>query len=158
MGQVRDVQDGEENIPLDETHWTTHGKILGKSTRSKLAGIEDPDVIYLRAITSPLDRLSDVDADIIEAYKAGNHRNLKQEDVKAIRTNAGIDNIPQLIIYRIDRNSQPERANTNREALNSAHDLIGLQVCIPGGRTNFVKAVQAQLNEDNEADNLEEQD
>lgn len=149
-----------ENGHVDSSQrWDVQDKSLGKVSRSKLAGINDPSILSLKAITAPLDRLNDVESHYIDEYREANGRTIKEKDIAEIRKLAGVNDVPQLIIYRIDKDSKAERGKAGvREDLNSAHDLIGIQVCIPGSRSNFISAVRGRLPDDNEADELEQQD
>lgn len=152
-----------ENGHVDSSQrWDVQDKSLGKVTRSKLAGINDPAILSLKAITAPLDRLNDVESHYVSEYREANGRTIKEKDIEKIRELSGINTVPQLIIYRIDKDSKAERGKAGvREDLNSAHDLIGIQVCIPGSRSSFISAVRGRLEEfpdDNEANELEQQD
>ena len=50
-----------------------------------------------------------------------------------LRENLGMSTIPQLVIYIIDRNSQPSN-NSNRYPLNAIEDIVGFSINIPGIR------------------------
>ena len=70
----------------------------------------------------------------------------------AIRDKAGMETTPQLIIYRIDKNSDvfPNYNGNKRIKLGALKDIIGLSLYIPGGRigTSYVSAVSIKLNND----------
>lgn len=161
---------GVDNL-LDEhvenpKRWNVRGYSLKKVNRSKLRLDDKEDsLFYLKAISSQADKIADLDLvngpnrETIIKY-LDEHNQLKKKDVDEVRRLAELTDVPLLIIYRIDKDSQPLRERNNvRAPLNSANDLIGLQICIPGCRTNFVKKLRVRLpNEDTEADGLEEED
>lgn len=55
---------------------------------------------------------------------------------KEIRKNAGYDKTPLLIIYIIDKNSQPRENVKHRKALSLEEDLVGITISIPQGESN----------------------
>ena len=68
--------------------------------------------------------------------------------VMAYRDKSGLETTPQLIIYRIDKDS---KANSKtREDLNAVEDIVGLCIYIPGGRigTNYVSTISINLKND----------
>lgn len=88
------------------------------------------DTFYIKGVSSPNDLLADVDLDKISDANLKNdvfHVNGKPED---LRDATYLKNVPQLIIYVIDKNSAPQ--NSNRQFLNSTDDIVSLQIYIPG--------------------------
>ncbi|EQC58516.1 hypothetical protein N219_11355 [Limosilactobacillus fermentum MTCC 8711] len=56
---------------------------------------------------------------------------IDERSMIAIRKAVGEAEIPQLIIYRIDKNSKNLRNAMTREDLNTSNDLIGLSFMFP---------------------------
>lgn len=67
--------------------------------------------------------------------------------------------VPQLIIYRIDKNSKVLAGNSDdREALGTTFDIIGLHICVPGDKVNasFTKSLTIRLPEKDKEDEVED--
>lgn len=81
----------------------------------------------------------------------GNFKNaISVKEQYEIRNKQGKGNIPLLVIYCIDKNSQPTK-NTNsntRMPLNAKADIIGLSIHIPGQKINknFCSKITVNLN------------
>lgn len=147
---VAGVGDVEEGLSLDDGRWNVDRYNIGKVNRAKKKGVpkEFIDIGVLRAIK---DLVADVDESILSKYE----EITKQEHVDSVRKEAGVDNIPQLLIYRIDKNSTA-RINTRsqREKLGSNCDIIGIQICVPGDPCNdsYCKKLTIYLPEKNNED------
>ena len=109
-------------------------------------------VIDIGALRSLRDHVADIDKKYIHDLIT------KQEQVDMIRKEAGKDNVPLLLIYRIDKDSKKRANNTEREDLNFGCDIIGLQICVPGDQVNkdFCKKLTIQLPEKDKEDEVEE--
>ena len=61
---------------------------------------------------------------------------------------AGLGCTPQLLIYRVDKDSAPKSGSASRKPLCAPCDILGLCVNIPGGRigTNYVAKVCVRLD------------
>src|SRR5699024_4371482 len=64
-------------------------------------------------------------------------------EAQQLRSKHGLGNVPQLVIYRIDKGKQTEEefrkarsTSSNRYPLNFEKDLIGINLMIPGVRKN----------------------
>ena len=73
----------------------------------------------------------------------------KAKGAAGLRDRAGLETTPQLIIYRVDKNSATSSPRT-RQNLEAAEDLIGMSIYIPGGRigTSYASAVSIKMNTD----------
>lgn len=143
----------------ENTHWNVCGYSVGKVNRSKRRLDNDMarTCIDIGTLRSLKDRVADVDKSVMEAYKG---EITKQEHVDEIRKIAGMSNVPQLLIYRIDGNSKATRGFDKdlREDMNFGSDIIGIQICVPGEQynSNFRKKLTIYLPEKNIEDEVED--
>lgn len=131
--------------------WNIRNWQVGKVNRSERRKNRDEvrNYIDIGALRSLKDGLADV--------PEGNRQGItvtRQEHVDEIRRRAHMDLVPQLIIYRIDKNSRPRKdlvpnpnATTYRVPLNLESDIIGLYITVPGDQvnTNFVKKLTVRM-------------
>lgn len=141
-------------VPEDLKHWIVSGYQLKKVNRSrrKPKGDLDND-IDIGALRALKDLVADVDKKYITEPIT------MQKHVDAIRKAAGVDKIPMLIIYRIDKDSKKRsRENEERVDLNFDCDIIGLQICVPGDQINksFCRKLTIQMPEKDKEDEVEE--
>ena len=134
-----------------ENVWNIRNWQVGKVNRSERRKNSDEyrDYIDIGALRSLKDGLADVE----EKYFR-NKVVAQQNDVNNIRSEAHMDMIPQLIIYRIDKNSRPRNdsapnpnASSYRAPLDIGSDIIGLYITIPGDQVNrnFVKKLTVRM-------------
>lgn len=136
--------------------WSVCGWNIGKVNRSKRDNGDDAsiDIGVLRA-------LADCVADVEGKYIKEIENISKQEHVDKIRKKAGMENVPQLLIYCIDGNSKVQNASsekTKRLPLNLKFDIIGIHVCVPGEQINksFCKRLTINLPPKDREDEVEE--
>lgn len=103
----------------------------------------------------PRDILADIDLDeisnpelkteITEYISSG-----ESKGAMAYRDKAGMETTPQLLIYRVDKNSAVSRESHTRQNLDAPADLIGLCLYIPGGRigTSYASTISIKLKND----------
>lgn len=133
---------------------------IGLVNRSRITDNEHPAIINTGAVKSPNDAL----ADILETPEFEKLRKQypgsRPSYLAEIRRLSGMEEVPLLILYIIDKNSVPQnrgKGMTNRAPLNSSEDLVGLSIRIPGVKNNssYTDYVSVNLNND-EADISEE--
>ncbi len=134
-----------------------NGHIINKVSRSKknLAHNNDNNIINIGVLREPSDVLADIDIgsikniedrlEISDFIKSG-----IAKSVMAFRDKAGLETTPQLIIYRVDKDSRKNGKTTARADLNSKADLIGLCIYIPGGRigTSYASTISIKMKND----------
>ncbi len=132
------------------------GRVIYKVNRSrKLPKNETDDAqLDIGVLRDPMDLLADVDVDAIEdsdtkrliqkAIASG-----KAMGAAGLRDKSGLNMAPQLLIYRVDKNSMAKEKGTRRN-LEASEDLIGISIYIPGGRigTSYASAVRIKMNND----------
>lgn len=140
--------------------WNVAGFSVGKINRSKRKNTSNDQSIDIGVLRSLKDCLADVDETFIEDFKRLNGCEItKQSHIDEIRKSAGMLNTPQLIIYRIDKDSKVMVGNSDeREVLGTNFDIIGLYICVPGDQVNanFTKKLTIRLPEKDQEDAVEE--
>lgn len=133
-----------------------NGKAIHKVNRSKKKSVHETDsnLLDIGALRDPMDLFADVDIAaidnettkqrIVQAITSG-----KSKGAAGFRDSTGLDSTPQLIIYRVDKdstaNTQASRCNLDAKA-----DVIGLCIYIPGGRigTSYASTVSIKMSND----------
>ncbi len=136
------------------SQWGADSYQIGMVSRSKIKNESDSEVINVGAVKTPTDALADIPrtADFEEKRALAGPLQ-KPEAIDRLRKEMGVSNIPLLIIYIIDKNSKPGRPNrTERVPLNSAENLVGLSIRIPGTKVSqdyveYLSAVRSQREE-----------
>lgn len=142
---------GEISRSTDENDWNIKGYGVSDVTRTVLREIStNPRAVTIGALRSPKDLLSD----IIEIDKEDITGTKKISEVKEIREDYGYDRKPQLVIYRIDKNSQPQNPSSKRCEVNFSEDIIGISIMMPGIRssTNIATKITVEIDESSEED------
>lgn len=107
--------------------WNVNGKTVDAVQRSKTDKSTN-EIIDIHALRSPRDLLADISdaSDAPESVKKSN-----MGAITRYRRQKGMSNIPQLLIYRIDKNSKASEGAKTRQDLNTPYDLIGLNIWLP---------------------------
>lgn len=111
------------------------GAGINRIARSRVKRGSEGDNFSIGTLLGPADRFLDFPED--RKPPAGD---LKESDISALRRDVFGSDVPQLIIYRVDKNSPaPQRKPKNgteeiRAKLDAAEDLIGICLLIPGER------------------------
>lgn len=138
--------------------WTLpNGRVLNKVKRSKKKAkseLED-SIINLGVLRDPRDLLADVDIDSIENEAVKKQicdyiRRGESKAAMAFRDKAGLETTPQLLIYRVDKNSKADGSGGTRIDLEAPEDLLGICLYIPGGKrgTSYASSVSIKMKND----------
>lgn len=141
---------GEEWVtPVGVTHKVT------RTRRKNRNGSLASDIIDIGALRTPTDLIADIDESEMEEADLTMLDNFKSSNVGLIREKANVGRTPQLIIYRIDKNSKKANNNENREDLKASEDIIGVCMNIPGAKrgSNYAASVQIRLEDVMDDDN-----
>lgn len=131
-----------------------NGTIINKVNRSRKSNKSELEnsIINIGALRDPMDIVADIDVDSIIDFEVKteikdflSHFNAK--GAMAYRDKSGLETTPQLLIYRVDRNSKAQK-NSVRLDLEAPEDLIGLCLYVPGGKnkTNYVSTVSIKMS------------
>ncbi|PTE24468.1 hypothetical protein BUY92_10175 [Staphylococcus equorum] len=154
---------GDINNTLEQNkEWNIHGYSPSSVNRSKLRGKSNGEITSIGVLRTPSDLLADIEENI-------KLNNAKVAEVQKIRNNYGINKVPQLIIYKVDKNSKPNQSRSkSREPLNFKEDIIGINIMIPSVQnqtnknlTTYIKAnidtSTRMIDEDEFIDDWEEE-
>lgn len=131
------------NIPKvsnNQSGWDIHGYNPPNIQRSRLGQAQnDGKTVSIGALRTPSDLISDIEQLNSEDMK----KSPSGREAQQLRAKHGLGNVPQLVIYRIDKGKQTEEefrkarsTSSNRYPLNFEKDLIGINLMIPGARKN----------------------
>ena len=138
-----------------------NGRVINKVKRTRKVSKTEMDdgVIDIGALRAPCDLLSDIDLSKIEDDSVRqevedyiNSGNTRQ--AMAFRDKSGLETTPQLLIYRVDKDSKASKNPSDRVKtrvdLNASEDLVGICLYIPGGRigTSYASSVSVRLKND----------
>lgn len=129
------------------------GKIVRTRKKKKPKNDVGPDIIDIAVLRSPVDLL----ADINDVTKDEINDVKYSSKMREIREKHGLKDIPQLLIYCIDKDSKARRKS--REDLNAKEDIIGISLLIPGvvsESKNNIKSVQIDINRFRDAEDIGE--
>ena len=130
----------------DKTHqWNGVGKI--NRTR-KISGMNtaDSQTICIGVLSDPSEWHAD-----LKDWNGGSSQ-LSAEEKLEIRKKYGKDSVPLLVIYCIDKDSQPTRKmSTVRQPLHAEADIIGISIHIPGQRLNKDYCAKVRINIDDDS-------
>ncbi|MER2155795.1 MAG: Z1 domain-containing protein [Solibacillus sp.] len=139
---------------LVQSEWKIHGYYPIANERSKLKIRSTEQISNIGALRTPADLLADLEADV-------SPNSSKMAEIIKLREVHGYGNVPQLIIYKIDKGEMTEEAfiekninkdgkptKLNRQPLNFPKDIIGINVMIPGltKKGDFATYISATVN------------
>lgn len=122
--------------------WKIPGGVVGKINRSKKKRQVNDNSVNIGVLRAPKDLFEDIEPDIADGLKHYLQSGTKSnKQVREIRELAGLGKTPQLILYRIDKDSKAQKDQTRREEkpgreeredLDVSYDIIGVSLWIPG--------------------------
>lgn len=135
-----------------------NGSVINKvsRTRKKPGSDYEETVLNIGVLRDPRDLLADIDLDVIDDPKVKEEiidyiRSGEAKQAMAYRDKAGLETTPQMIIYRVDKNSKAAKGNgSSRIDLNAPCDLIGICLYIPGGRIGVSYASTISIKMEND--------
>lgn len=146
---------GEIETYIDGSNsWNVNGFAVNKVNRSKKRNNPDETSVDIGVLRSLKDCLADVHTKFFDVNKSVT----KQTEVDEIRDKAKMSSVPQLIIYRIDKDSVAQKGSKSREDLNFETDIIGLYISVPGEKISdsFNKQITINLPEIDQEIEMEE--
>lgn len=139
---------GKKNATPEDT-WVLSNCSVSKVNRTRKKTDNELDgIINIGVLRAPVDILADVDLEGQSQEVLDIFTHVEETRVKEIRMKAGLGCTPQLLIYRVDKDSAPKSGSASRKPLCAPCDILGLCVNIPGGRigTNYVAKVCVRLD------------
>ena len=138
----------------EEKRWSVSPDVtVGKINRS--CKNDSGDHFNIGVLSGKKDYVADITPEMVDAATWDKLRKTKKmsTEYREFRIQAGVDKTPLLLLYMIDKDSQPQ--SNDRTPLNVEEDLIGLTIVTPGirGRRNTVTKVKIrQIKEDLEVE------
>lgn len=124
------------------------GKVNKVSRTRKKPKNETDTTINIGVLRDPKDVIADVDLDGKSQDIVEKVTKFQAKYAREIRSLAGLDTTPQMIIYMIDKNSMAN--SESRMNLEAVEDIVGLCMNIPGGKrgTDYTATVSIHLQND----------
>lgn len=119
-----------------------------KVTRTQKINNSISDDIDIGALRDPRDLIADIDVEGMTAEQKEKVYNCPTKDVKMLRRNLGMAEVPQLIIYIIDKDSKYKGESNRRKDMEAKADLVGISINIPGGKTgvNYASTISIRID------------
>ena len=137
------ILSGTGKVSSSESHkWNINGFHVNSVIRTKLVKRSQGDTISIGTLRVPEDLYSDIETPLEK--KEG--RSAKMIDVRNTREKYGYGNVPQLIIYRINKGDKDIKVKNpeSREKLDFPEDIIGINIMLPGvskgNNTTYISA------------------
>ncbi|RFZ76004.1 endonuclease [Lacrimispora amygdalina] len=131
--------------------WNSPGGAINKVSRTKKHSMNESDnVLNIGVLSDPKDVIADVDLENQSEEVISKVKKFKSLYAREIRSLAGLDATPQLIMYMIDKDSKVQGTSKTREDLRAVEDIVGICLNIPGGRrgTDYTATVSIHMNND----------
>ncbi|MNE36631.1 hypothetical protein D3C80_1304470 [compost metagenome] len=113
--------------------WYIKDHSVGLVTRTRVIAASGDDAVSIGVLRDPSDLL----ADMKNAYQSPSQPS--NDTVVSLRASAGLERTPQLLIYLINKDSEPSEiqmrkpiSKRSRGALGAAEDIIGISLWLPG--------------------------
>jgi Z1 domain len=124
----------------DSSKWSLGKYSVGKVKRSaKYSSMNySKDIVNIGVLRGPHDVFADIKDEGFHQNK--NSISVSNKDIKEVRSKFGLGNTPQMIIYRIDKDSTARgpknNENQTRVDLKFSEDIIGVYISVPGDSTS----------------------
>lgn len=146
------VVGGKGKIDNNPNGWKLKGGIVGKVNRTRKGKMTLHDhSVSIGVLRAPIDLFADVDKGKYDCVLSSINSKTKMtnKNIGEIRKNAGLELTPQLLIYRIDKDSKKGEKG-EREDLDFSEDIIGISLYIPGKQvgSNYAKALTVKISEE----------
>ncbi|RYL92398.1 Z1 domain-containing protein [Sporolactobacillus sp. THM19-2] len=133
--------------------WRLGDFMIGKVTRSAKLITGNGKAANIGVLRGPNDVFADIEDESF--YMKRNKEKSSSKDIRETRDRYGLNKVPQLIIYRIDKDSKARDSSSGRKDLNFDEDIIGVYINIPGDSSSkpHAKALRVRIEKiDNEDD------
>lgn len=115
---------------------------VGKIDRSWICD-QGTKIVTIGTLVSPDDLLADVDLSKLSSSLVTKIKGASSGH-KKLRADAGLSNVPQLLIYVVDKESSKNQGVPN--AWDAVEDIVGIQVYIPGSSNTGGRAQALRIN------------
>ena len=135
-----------------------------KVSRAQVIKGKEDGILSIGALRVPKDIIADIDLDTVSDANIKNKvLNFKSKYAFELREQAGLSSTPQLLIYVVDKDSQPTGTNGKRCPLDAKEDVIGISLTIPGeskysNNTATVSVLIEEIGVNNEETDVSDED
>lgn len=133
---------------LDDKYWNVSGNLLCKIERSKKKNYDNEDYFSIGSLRSTRDLVSDIKVE-------GGIKDKSEKEIIQIREST---KKPQLIIYRIDKDSKVFGDSKTREDLGVNVDLIGMYLFVPSDKNKNYKNYEQEVTIRLDANKIKEEE
>ena len=130
-----------------ESKWEVGAVVVGKIERSKKS---KPKYIDIGSLRSGLDALCDIEPSSLtpEQLNLFNTTVKSRKNIISARGGLGVDDIPLLLLYRVDKERGKDTKAGTKTKLNSSADIIGFSIIIAGEPSGegYAKSVTVKLS------------
>ena len=133
----------------DDRKWILpDGHVVGKIERTARNKIND--TLHIGVLSSKKDYLADLTEEMVseKTWKTILKADSVSNRYKIIRQEAGKDDVPLLVIYRISKDSKLNDLEASGATYGIDHDLIGLSIVTPGTRRGHGTTVTSKVRID----------
>lgn len=123
------VKPGNDVATISFNHFT-----LNLGQRSKIKS-KDSNIINLKTITRQSDHFIDINC-VGMTKEQYNNVSIEHKDYQQFRAKHGLEKTPLLIIYFIDKDSEPSKGTKTRYPLNTKQHLVVYDIYIPSDNLN----------------------
>lgn len=114
-----------------EDRWYIKPYYVGKVERSAKAMNYSKDVVNIGVLRGPHDVFADIEDEKFHENEKKKIKSISNRKIKEVRNEYGLGNVPQLVIYRVNKDSKARKTG-DRVNLNFKEDIIGVYINIPG--------------------------
>jgi hypothetical protein len=147
---------------VDRNQWSLPGGTIRKVARTRIRAASTSDSVSIGTLRDPIDLLSDADSTVVLSNSPRNHV------VAKAREAAGLGRVPQLLLYMIDKDSNPAERELGkpdnervRDPLGVEEDIVGISLWLPKAgqlRRTFITHLTVRIPQDlvGEDDDIED--
>jgi len=159
MNKWNVVVSGNGKVKENEEGWEINDYKVGKISRSAKSEVDINNTLTsIGVLRAPVDLFADIPNDELTKQSIDlKSVKINSSYVYSTRKNAGLERIPQLLIYRIDKNSEANKEVINKKSpkrynLNFDEDIIGMSIYVPGVQTvnSFAKKLTVRISDEEE--------
>lgn len=124
---------GKGKVNSIDNNWIMENFSWNKVERSRIKKESITDDIRIKALRGPGDLFKDIDISKIDDIELqAKVKSSSSRDYDEVRNRLGLSEVPQLLIYLIDKDSEASENSRYRRNLDSPVDILGLHIAIPG--------------------------
>ena len=143
IGEWNVILAGKQN---GENRWEPIPGISVNKVDHTQRGERRGNTINIGVLRSPNDFVTDIPSTEEQEVRNVINNSHRLTDINNLRERNGLNRTPQLIIYVINRDSQPRQGAQNRFPLNAEEDIVGFCINIPGRQIGSNPRLSVRIN------------